>query len=586
MEMEKKNVAIIILAVILAASGVGNILLGMQLGLIEVVPPPKTQDLVFGAVSGNIVWLDPHMSYDTASNDVIDQIVEQLYQFNLSDPSFGMIPWLATDFPTISPNGLEYTISLRTGIKYHDGTDFNATTMKWSLDRLMYFMNYSSNADLPAPFNVSLPAGLLPTQLGILYEQPDGKRVINRTEVIGSHTIKIVLNAPKGSFMPVLAYTASGALSPASTPPLRYYELSEKLVGTGPFIYKYYVADIEVKFDPNPGYWGTPDNLGPTKLTSLTYSIIPDLTTMLQGLLAGDIDLTDSMLASFIPQLEADPDVEIIDAGNSLTIGWIAFNYLRINITMRKAIAWCYNYSYVIDVVTEGLNLRLPSPIPWGIPFANYSLNAPNYPDFVDYTIAQDFLLNDVGYAAKLATAGITDTSPDSAWIALANGPTPLESYNYSWNIGNDVARDQGERLSFDMERIGVKLTVIGKAWADHLDDIVNHRDELDLYRLGWAPDYLDPENYINPMFDNGSSTNGGNFWEYDVQTLMDAGLTETDPVAREHIYNEIQRLMVEEYLPALWMYTGRNFDAWRVGVKGWQPNPLARVWMHPVYFE
>ncbi len=136
------------------------------------------------------------------------------------------------------------------------------------------------------------------------------------------------------------------------------------------------------------------------------------------------------------------------------------------------------------------------------------------------------------------------------------------------------------------MEKIGVKLTVVGKAWADHLDDIVNNRDELDLYRLGWAPDYLDPENYINPMYDNGSATNGGNFWEYDVQTLMDDGLSETDPVARKRIYDEIQRLMVEVYYPALFMYTGRNYDAWRVGVKGWLPNPIARVWFHPVYFE
>jgi len=66
MEMEKKNLAIIILAIVLAASGVGNIILGMQLGIIEVVAPPRGQNLVFGTVQGNIVDLDPHYSYDTA----------------------------------------------------------------------------------------------------------------------------------------------------------------------------------------------------------------------------------------------------------------------------------------------------------------------------------------------------------------------------------------------------------------------------------------------------------------------------------------------------------------------------------------
>ncbi|MFX1316735.1 MAG: hypothetical protein ACFE9T_12800, partial [Promethearchaeota archaeon] len=73
MEMEKKNLAIIILAVVLAASGVGNIILAAELGLIEVTPPRMDQSLVFGTIAGP-TDMDPELCYDTAGGAVINQI--------------------------------------------------------------------------------------------------------------------------------------------------------------------------------------------------------------------------------------------------------------------------------------------------------------------------------------------------------------------------------------------------------------------------------------------------------------------------------------------------------------------------------
>ena len=104
----------------------------------------------------------------------------------------------------------------------------------------------------------------------------------------------------------------------------------------------------------------------------------------------------------------------------------------------------------------------------------------------------------------------------------------------------------------------------------------------MDMYVLGWGPNYLDPENYINLIWSNDSIINGGNFYEPDVQALMDAGLTETNPMARKAIYDEIQRLMVEEYLPAMTLYTGRNFNAYWTYLDGWIPNLISKTWFYP----
>ena len=119
--MEKKNVAIIILAIALIGSGVGNIVTLSMLGLIEPTAPPPKQEVIAGTIE-TVIDLDPAYAYDTASSAVIENVAESLYTINWSDPLYTIIPMLAAALPTISPDGLEYTIPLRTGIYFHDGT--------------------------------------------------------------------------------------------------------------------------------------------------------------------------------------------------------------------------------------------------------------------------------------------------------------------------------------------------------------------------------------------------------------------------------------------------------------------------------
>ncbi|HEC37281.1 hypothetical protein LCGC14_0883340 [marine sediment metagenome] len=579
--MKKKYVTFLILAIALGASGVGNFSLANQLGIVELVPPTQAQDLVYGT-NRNIVDLDPHYAYDSASIAVIDQVVERLYWFNISDPACPPVPALATDYPTISPNGLEYTIPLRQGVKFHDGTDFNASVVKWNFDRLAYFMNFSSNAYLPAPFNVELPIAVLPTQLGgPVYSRANGQPFINRTEVVDTNTVKFVLNEPKTAFVSILAFSGSGIMSPASTPPLDYYDLTDTLVGTGPFIYKSFITDYEITFDPNPEYWQ-----GPTKLDSLTFVIFPSLFTLNMAFLAGDIDILTAIDSTVIDLMDADPDIDLNLAGNTFNTAWITFNYEKIPLAMRKAISYALNYSYIIDVVYDGRALDWPTYIPMGIAYANYSLNAPTF----DVEAARDFLLNDGTYGPIANGMGLrfntNNASNNALWTSVANGANggPIQYYNYTWNIGNTPRQDTGNRLSFDLENLGIELEVFGVAWSDLLDAMVLYRDDLDLYMMGWGPDYIDPENYISALWSNISAINGGNYYEPDVQALMDAGLTETDTVVRQQIYDDIQRLMVERDYPGMPLLTGINYDAWKNEVVGFSSNPLGNVWFYPVY--
>jgi ABC-type transport system substrate-binding protein len=126
-------------------------------------------------------------------------------------------------------------------------------------------------------------------------------------------------------------------------------------------------------------------------------------------------------------------------------------------------------------------------------------------------------------------------------------------------------------------------------------------RDMLELYWIGWGPDYNDPSNFINPLFTNRSvASNGAQYdgwyaaieagrdpkvqWN-NVQLLMEAGLAETDAVERAKIYSRIQTLLVEEDMPWLFGYSSRVFDAYVKGLKGFQTNTMGKIWFYPCYY-
>jgi peptide/nickel transport system substrate-binding protein len=602
MEMERKNVAIIILAIALIGSGVGNIIFATQLGLIQVVPPTRGQDMVFGE-AGNIPDLDPHYAYDSASIDVIEQVCEPLYTFNLSDEANGYppVPNLASAMPVVSSNSLEYTIALKTGITFTDGTKFNASSVEYNFYRLMHFVNYSGNSWLPQNtsmwqqdlgFNRPLPATTSRSQIRVLYQASTGEPIINNLTIVDEYTIKIGLREPKASFLPILCFAGSTIMSPTYLQGLDdpdtetvneaidiYLDeiFGASIIGTGPFIFDTFVADVEVGFEPNPNYWQ-----GAPKLSSLTFVQIEDDTTRNQALLSGDIDVLDAgILPAFLDQFEADPDIDLINGGGTLSTLWITFNY-TIPKVVRQAISWCYNYSWVIDVIYERQSIRMLSPIPQGLQYWNYSYDCPTY----DLAKARNFLLTTDPYMTTLSGLGITAGSPDSAWIAVATGGSPLESYNFTWNAETSRRGDVGLRLKYDMERIGMFLDVVSVAWRTLIDNQINERQNLELYTMGWNPDYTDPENYILPIWDE--DINGGNYYEPDMHGpggLYEQMLTETDIDLRGLIFQEIQQKFVERDFPGMLLLTSINWDAWNTAVKGYPTNSIGRKWCYPCYF-
>ncbi|MFX0080242.1 MAG: ABC transporter substrate-binding protein [Candidatus Hodarchaeota archaeon] len=571
MEMEKKNLAIIILAVVLGVSGVGNIILGSLVA----VPEPSVKNTIIAGDMYGPDNLDPHELWESAGFDIVMQIYEGLYRYDIGniEEDQPLMPQLAAEIGTwdldpVDPiNGMaNCTIPLRQDVWFHDGTKFNAAAVKWSFDRLAYWMNISGT--LPATETVS--------QIESLYRWPDWTPVINRTEIVDEYTIKFVLNKPYGVFDAILTFNGAFIMSPAVTLFDTRFEVSQcvgpngtghRISGTGPFIFESYIAGVETRMKRWDRYYK-----GAAAVEKLVINIIQDADARNNAMLAGDINVLESPHPSFYDEMRDSPKVNLVevDSPPSSITQYLGMNNKIINKTWRQAISWALDYDYMIDELLEGYAARLESPIPVGIAYSNYSSQEAYY----DVTKARQ-VMQSMGFGVGFTT--------DAQWQGAS-----FRTLNYTYNVGNKFREDMLILLQQNMDMIGVEVIDNGKEWTPYLDLVYNRTapgyDGLSLWFIGWIPDYNDASNYVNSLMSNVSSGNAAQVNDHKLEMMLRAGIVETDPVERAKIYNEMQEYLCEDLMPWAWGYSSLNRDAFAPNVKGFPTNPWGYSYFYPCY--
>jgi ABC-type transport system substrate-binding protein len=537
--LEKKNVLIAVLLIFLIASGVSLILLASNYR--RDVNHHSIITLIIGT-GVSPYTLDPVNAWDSASYDTIDQVCEGLFTYDLTDPALTRVNKLAESYWYATPTSIQ--VKLREGILFHDGTPFNAAAVKWNLDRLNYMINASGEDEREYPFNTVLPGNspiALPTSL---FYFPDGiTPIIKNVTAVGTYNITITLNDAFAPFLDLLCHEAASMLSPSSTPTTRFIELYEDLVGTGPFEFDSFTAGVDIRFSRWDYYWRTP-----AYCSNLIFAIIPSSTTRNNAMLSHEIDYLAGAIASLIPTFEADPTITVKqftdDTGiPGLSYYYLGFNNMKISLPWRKAMSFAINYTYIIENMQGNSVLRANSPISpaYGAAY-NASANAADY----DLLIARQTLI-DAGLAPGLPATG-DPTNPQ--WLA-AN----LATFTYSYNWDNQFRSDLYVALENWMDLIGVTILDDGLTWDDFLKKLFINYDKLDLYWGGWAPDYLDPFNMLNPLFNPLSYSNIAQVNDTTLTDLMVLALTIVDDTARNNIYKHIQWYLEESLYPHAFGY-------------------------------
>jgi ABC-type transport system substrate-binding protein len=565
MEMEKKNIAILILAIALVASGIGNIILALppiQLGA------PVSRNFVVGTGSGPLD-LDPVQSWDSASNDVIEQVCEGLFMYNLSDPDLGIVPRLAADYGTWDVTGTHFTVILRTGVKFHDGTRFNASSVVFTFERINYFINASG---MPWILNETI------SQIHSLYEFPNGTTILDPVEPVtinSQYNVTINLRAPYAVFEKLICYVTAFMLSPASTPKFEYISTAYgRIIGTGPFVYDYYVADTEVKFHRWNNYWRALPFF-----EEVTYAIIEDSVTRNNAMLGHTIDYLLGSEASLFPTFDADVTITHRAGGRALSYYYLGMNNNLINRTWRQAISWAINYTYIIDELQQGTVYRSNGPLAPDFPGYNESIKAATWDLAHARTIVQS-----MGFATGLTADNTTTGTNADAWKALS-----LQSWNYSYNTDNNFRADLFPLLENNLDLIGINVIDQPMSWADFIYRAYGYMepggyDSLMLYWIGWGPDYLEPFNMIAPLFSNKSTSDSAQYYNAEVEQWLEEVLVETDAGARDILYSKILHQIVEIDMPHAFGYHPYQHSVHSANIRGVSYNAMGSFYVYPMY--
>jgi ABC-type transport system substrate-binding protein len=503
MEKEnRKNIVIIVLIGALLVSGVGNIF------FIQIGPPPLFPEegvTYVRSTSSGPHTLEITDTWDSASNDVLGQVVETLFFYDLDDPDLPRINLLAHSHWWVDNTTLQ--IQLKEGILFHDETPFNAEAAKWNLDRLQYMINATGTNTGEVAHTQSL------------WMFPDGVTPIMDTiTAVGDYNITITLNAPYGLFLNTLAYINAGMLSPtahagdeASFIPLT----TGKPIGTGPFSYDKYIPNVECRLQRWEQYWMSPANF-PTVI----FAIYSDATTAHNAFISYTIDANPMASYQNLALYEADPKLEVYrfteaTGKPSLVYQYLGFNNHKINKTWRKAMSWAINYTYIIDVMRLGNAIRAVGAISPGFGAA-YNASVPALAPVYDIAVARG-VMQSMGFGVGYTT--------EAEWTDHANylnGKTPFRSVGYTYNVGNTFREDLFVALNNWYKLIGVELYDNYNPWEPWYPwYIFDDYDSLDLYTVGWTPDYLDPFNMLDPLFNPISSSNSAQVNDTTLNAMM-----------------------------------------------------------------
>ncbi|MFX1498050.1 MAG: ABC transporter substrate-binding protein [Promethearchaeota archaeon] len=504
--------------------------------------------------------LDPIDTWDSASYDVIVQVCEGLFQYNLSDPTMPRLNHLAESYWWQDLTTLQ--IKLREGIYFHDMYPFNSTAAVWNFNRILYFTN--SSGTLPGNMTIAEPSSL--------YYFPDGiTPIINSVIAVGEYNITINLNGAYSPLLDLLSFTGSYMVSPYSTPASDYIDLyTGDLVGTGPFVYNGYTPNVEVNFTAFDTYWQ-----GKADINKMTFLVLYDSVSRNNAMLDHDIDYLKSPLASLIPVFDADPAITVMKFTDSYGIPSLDYQYLGMNnkiITLpwRKAISYALNYTYIIQEIQNGLGIRANSPISLGFGNAyNSSVTAADY----DLSTARQILVDEgiaLGYP-------VNSDPNDAYWLT-----NPIISFNYTYNVGNSFREDIFDALNVWLPSIGIQVIENGVTWDTFLRKLFVDQNELDLFWVGWAPDYLDPFNMLDPLFNPAAYTNSAQVDDSKLNAMMDLALFTTDDMARNAIYKNIQSYLAERLYPHCFGFNSKITYVYSANLTNYPHNAFNLLYFYP----
>ncbi len=504
----QKSFSILIIVLIVVSAIGGYMILKPRSGAEATSSTQRQEAGTTSATSEKVLRIGIGIDADTlfpasGTTTTVFNIMRMMFETLFRVDEHGKIqPQLATNY-TVSSDGLVYTIKLRRGVRFHDGTPFNASAVKFTFEKLLD------------------PNIVMPTR-GYL-------KPLKEVRVIDDYTVEFRLKQPYAPFIGVLAMGSMAIFSPSS-----FQKLGDKVskepqgLGTGPYKFSQWIRGEKIVLVRNDDYWGPKPFFD-----KVVFYVIPDAQTREAKLLSGELDLIIQPPSADIQRLENQPHIVVLKT-LSTRVMYIGINTqygpLR-DKKVRKALNYAVDKEALIKNVLFGLGGEMDSPLP------SFSIGYRRLPAYsYDPDKARE-LLKEAGY-------------PNGFKITLY---TPVGRYLFD----KEVAQAIGQYL----RDVGLDVEVKPVAdWPTYVHMVLAplNKTELQLFLLGWAPTIPDPHFYLYQRFHSSQwPPHGFNNFFYknpEVDRLLDEGVKTPDEAKRDGIYAEASRLIWDD-APNIFLY-------------------------------
>lgn len=492
--------------------------------------------LVYGS-GGQPVNLEPGNITDGNSAIVQDQIYDRLLEFKPGTTE--LAPSLATSW-SVSKDGKTWTFKLRSGVKFHDGSEFNADAVKFNIERWW-------DANHPNGYrNAGKNYEIWPQVFGGFKGQPNS--LLQNIVVVDKSTIQFVLKQPFAVFPAAIGAGFFGIASPTAIKKAgaKYGTPTAMAVGTGAFIFKEWRTGDRITLEKNPSYWKP----GFPKVNQLAIRFVTDPAARLAQLRAGQIDFTVDLAPDQIKEVQSDPNLVAVPRP-SFNVGYLALNpsYKPLgDVRVRNAIARAINKQQIVQAF-------------WGdLGKSDGHFTPPSLQEFQSKNIT-DYEYNPQKAKQLLAAAGYPNGFNLELWympVSRPYFPTP---------------KPIAEAFAADLNAIGIRVSLKTKDWAAYIADR-QKPPGFQAFMLGWTGDYGDADIFYYPHFGPGSTIDLGGWKNDRLLQLLNLGRATIDKAARAKIYGEVDDILHREVV-RLPIVHSQPLLAKRKNIEGWVPSPL-----------
>ncbi len=507
-----------------------------------------TGDTAQFLVYGNPGEPDSLDAFATTSGQALT-VAEQIEETLIARGTNGeLTPLLATEWSS-NEDSTEWTFELREGVKFHDGTDFNAEAVVFNFER-------AGNPN--SEFGFTAQGKTYPI-IGDLFggNIGDPASALQSVEAVDENTVRFVMSRPFPLLPELLSATYFSLSSPDAVREAGadYGTPAGGAVGTGAFEFEAWNPGENIILTRNENYWGDK-----AKMPGAVIRFIADAPARFAELQAGAIDFTIGLAPDVRETIESDENL-VEPEVQPFNVAYLAFNMSDKPLDdprVRQAIAHAIDKQEILDAFYGGVGEVATT----FLPPAMEEYRPTDVPTYEYDPERAKALLTEAGFPNGFDTITLTDGTQ----TAMELWYMPVSRPYYS------TPKSVAEAFAAQLADVGIQVELRTEDWGVYLDN-VDATKKHGMWMLGWTGDYNDPNNFLYTFF----GPTGQEDQAYNnprIPELLDEARGAASQEEATQLFQEAQRLIAQD-VPRIPIVHAPPVYAAKQALQGWTPSPF-----------